>query len=137
MFTINAIVGGVMRQLCLHRGSWILTYFICLSVKHFYVDFRKWEPVSNFRLNRFLGGFLKIGFLLASFYCTFKAWFRYGRHFAQPDAEKYSYALLLGKRVLNLNFSQSLIVATIHSKQLFPWKLKLLRLLNVSLFQVF
>ena len=32
------------------------------------------------------------------------------------------YAILLGKRVLNLNFSQSLIVATIHSKQLFPWK---------------
>ena len=42
-----------------------------------------------------------------------------------------------GKRVLNLNFSQSLIVATIHSKHLFPWKLKLLRLLNVSVFQVF
>ena len=47
------------------------------------------------------------------------------------------YAILLGKWVLDLNFSQSLIVATIHSKQLFPWKLKLLRLLNVSVFQVF
>ena len=32
----------------------ILNYLLCPSEQNFFIDFRKQEPVSNFRLNRFL-----------------------------------------------------------------------------------
>ena len=57
----------------------MLTYLIYQSVQNFFTDFRKKEPVSNFRLNRFLTGkfytsnrFLKSRFLVAGFYCNHK-----------------------------------------------------------------
>ena len=43
----------------------------CPIVHNFFIDFRKKEPVPNFRLNRFLKS--RLTFLVAGFYCIVNA----------------------------------------------------------------
>ena len=67
---------GVIRHLCIQRGSLMLAYLICLILHNFFMDFRKQKPVSNFRLNSFIyrevltGKFKPNRFLKTSFHAS-------------------------------------------------------------------